>query len=39
VRPGGLVVSDQKLPADDWQSLPLPDGVPAERYFMYRVGG
>lgn len=38
VRPGGLVISDQKLPADDWQSLPLPDGVPAERYFMYRVG-
>jgi hypothetical protein len=38
VCPGGLVVSDQKLPADDWQSLPLPDGVPAERYFMYRVG-
>ena len=39
VRPGGLVLSDQKLPADDWQSLPLPEGVAAERYFMYRVGG
>ncbi len=38
VVPGGLVLSDQKLPADDWQALPLPDGVAAERYFMYRVG-
>lgn len=39
VCPGGLVLSDQKLPADHWQSLPLPDGVAAERYFVYRVGG
>ena len=39
VRPGCIVLSDQKLPADDWQALPMPDGVPAERYFMYRVGG
>lgn len=39
VCPGGLVLSDQKLPADHWQSLPLPDGVAAERYFMYRLGG
>ena len=39
VCPGGLVLSDQKLPADDWQSLPLPDGVAAERYFIYRVAG
>jgi len=38
VCPGGLILSDQKLPADHWQSLPLPDGVAAERYFMYRVG-
>lgn len=38
-RPGCLVLSDQKLPADDWQSLPLPDGIAPERYFMYRVGG
>jgi hypothetical protein len=35
---GGLVLSDQKLPAGDWQSLPLPNGVAAERYFVYRVG-
>ncbi|MDH3737790.1 MAG: class I SAM-dependent methyltransferase [Alphaproteobacteria bacterium] len=38
MRPGGLVLSDQKLPAGDWHSLSLPDGVPAERYFMYMVG-
>ncbi len=37
--PGGLVLSDQKLPADQWKSLPLPDGVAAERYFIYRVSG
>jgi len=39
VRAGGLVLSDQKLPADHWQSLALPDGIAAERYFIYRVGG
>ena len=39
VYPGSLILSDQKLPADHWQSLPLPDGVAAERYFMYRVRG
>lgn len=37
--PGCLVLSDQKLPADHWDPLPLPEGTPAERYFMYRVGG
>jgi hypothetical protein len=39
VQPGCIVLSDQKLPAVHWQSLPLPDGVADERYFMYRVGG
>jgi hypothetical protein len=38
-RPGCLVLSDQKLPADQWESLPMLDSIPAERYFMYRVGG
>ncbi len=38
-RPGCLVLSDQKLPAGDWRTLPLPESVPAERYFMYQVGG
>ena len=36
VRPGGLVLSDQPLPADGWSAVPLPDSVPAGRYFMYR---
>ena len=39
VHPGSVVLSDQKLPAGDWQSLPLPVGIADERYFMYRVGG
>ncbi|MFT5180165.1 MAG: hypothetical protein ACI8S3_000037 [Alphaproteobacteria bacterium] len=39
VCPGGIVLSDQKLPAGDWSSLPLPGGVAVERYFIYRVGG
>lgn len=38
-RPGCIVLSDQKLPADIWQVLPLPEEIPAGRYFMYRVGG
>ena len=39
MRPGCVVLSDQKLPADAWPPLALPDGIAAERYFMYRVGG
>ena len=39
LQPGCIVLSDQKLPAAHWQSLPMPDGVADERYFMYRVGG
>lgn len=38
-RPGCIVLSDQKLPASRWQALPLPDDIPVERYFMYRIGG
>lgn len=34
--PGGVVASDQPLVAAGWSALPLPDGVPAERYFLYR---
>ena len=37
VQPGGVVLSDQPLTTGDWLPLPLPDGVPAERYFMYRA--
>ena len=36
--PGAVVVSDQRMMAPAWTALPLPDGVPAERYFMARVG-
>ena len=37
LRPGGILVANNRFPADAWDELPLPDGVPAERYFMYRV--
>ena len=37
VRPGGLVLSDQSLPAGDSLSMKLPASVPAGRYFMYRL--
>jgi len=33
---GSLIVSDQNLNPEGWTRLPLPDGVPAERYFIYR---
>jgi hypothetical protein len=36
--PGAVVVSDQRFHVEGWQLLPLPDGVPENRYFMYRVG-
>jgi hypothetical protein len=34
---GGLVFSDQPLACDGWRAEPLPDGVPADRYFIYRT--
>ena len=37
VRPGGMIVSDQALPLDDWQEVDLPPDVPTGRYFMYRA--
>ncbi|MDX6750255.1 class I SAM-dependent methyltransferase [Geminicoccaceae bacterium 1502E] len=36
VRPGGVVLSDQPLVAVELLALPLPQGVPAGRYFLYR---
>ena len=33
-----LVLSDQEMELSGWQSVPLPDGVPAERYFFYGRG-
>lgn len=39
VRPGGVILSDQRLPAaGDWQEMATPDGVSAGRYHLYRVG-
>lgn len=38
LRRGAVVVANNPLPAPGWTRLPLPDGVPAERYFMYEVG-
>ena len=36
--PGGLVVSDQVLRAATLVSLPPPDGMASDRYFLYRAG-
>jgi hypothetical protein len=33
---GGLIVSDQAFACDDWQDVPLPDGVAQDRYHIYR---
>jgi hypothetical protein len=35
--PGAVVVSDQEFDVAGWRRLPLPEGVPANRYFMYQV--
>lgn len=35
--PGGVVASDQEMPAVAWTEMPLPDGVPLGRYFLYRA--
>lgn len=37
VRPGGLILSDREFRAAGWEALPLPEGVPPGRYFVYRV--
>jgi hypothetical protein len=34
---GGLVFSDQPLSCETWRPESLPDGVPADRYFIYRT--
>jgi hypothetical protein len=39
VQPGGLVVSGLPLDHPALTALPLPDSVPAERYYMYRRRG
>ncbi|MCB2103038.1 MAG: hypothetical protein KDE22_19335 [Rhodobacterales bacterium] len=37
--PGGVIVSDQDMAPAGWERLPLPEGVPADRYFIYRKPG
>ncbi len=38
MRAGGVVVSEPKLVVSGWSELPLPEEVPAGRYWMYSVG-
>ncbi len=33
----GVIVSDQEMAVPGWHAIPLPPGVAAGRYFMYRV--
>ncbi|MBL8703579.1 MAG: hypothetical protein JNM30_01980 [Rhodospirillales bacterium] len=35
--PGGVILSDQELVALAGQALPLPQGVPPGRYYLYRA--
>jgi hypothetical protein len=35
--PGGYVLANQPLDVARWRRLPEPPGVPAGRYFLYRV--
>ncbi|MEK9660402.1 MAG: class I SAM-dependent methyltransferase [Alphaproteobacteria bacterium] len=35
--PGGIVMADQEMPQPGWERLDLPEGVPENRYFMYRA--
>ena len=35
--PGGYVVANQPLDVPRWTRLPEPEGVPKDRYFIYRA--
>jgi hypothetical protein len=35
--PGGYVLANQPLDVARWRRLPEPPGVPAGRYFLYRI--
>ena len=37
LRPGALVLSDQALSVEGWTQVAPPEGVPTDRYFLYRV--
>jgi hypothetical protein len=34
--PGGVIASDQPLARPELAPLPLPEGVPPGRYYLYR---
>ena len=36
LRPGAIVLSDQKFAVPEWQMLPGPANVPKGRYFVYQ---
>lgn len=37
ITPGAVVLSDQAMDLPSWTALPLPDGVAAGRYHLYRA--
>ena len=38
--PGAVVMCDQEMPLQGgWERLPEPEGVPPDRYYLYRVAG
>jgi len=37
--PGAIIVSDQPINGEGWESLALPEGIKPRRYFMQRVPG
>lgn len=37
VASGGLIASDQNLDPAGWDRVPLPEGVPPERYHIFRL--
>jgi hypothetical protein len=39
MRPGGIVISDQRMIAESLAPVPLPPGVKPGRYFICRVDG
>ena len=34
--PGGLALTDQRIPTEGWELVDPPASVPADRYFIYR---
>ncbi len=34
--PGAVILTDQELQMEGWDILPLPEGVPIDRYFIFR---